>query len=469
MAVNSFTPYAARVTFCVRARFLHTESFRLTIVYAVIFALSVAVLGTVVLAITNATLRDQIVQFAQADIAAMRDGYEHEGVREAREVTLQHMAAKGAADFLLLQHGDHLVAGNLPMMSPVEGVQEIADPNATGHTILGVGELLAPHLYAFAGSDLSYVQAVRVRILNVLLWLFLAALVPAGLGGVLVSRNFLARTDAIASTCRAIMAGNLKNRIPVRGNQDELDLLAVTINQMLGRIDALMENLHQVTNDIAHDLRTPLTHLRNGLEQALSNAQTPEEHAAALKSGIAAADDILLLFRALLRLAQVEGGARRGDFISTDLTTLLGKVREVYSAVAEDTEHTLIVEAAPPCLVLGDKELLFQLLANLVENAIVHTPVGTRIIVSLEVGAETVEIHVRDNGPGVPSAEYAKLFQRFYRREASRSTPGHGLGLAVVSAVSELHGGTVRIEPVPEGHHGMDVHVTLPRLPDAVA
>jgi signal transduction histidine kinase len=228
---------------------------------------------------------------------------------------------------------------------------------------------------------------------------------------------------------------------------------------MLDRIAALMENLRQVSSDVAHDLRTPLSHLRQRLERARAEAATPAQYQAALDGAIAATDEMLSLFAALLRIAQIEGGARRAGFAPLDLAALLQKLKEVYGAVAEDGGHVLTIAVPPACLLRGDMELLFQLFANLVENAIVHTPAGTRIAVEAAVTVENVIVHVRDNGPGVKPPERDRLFQRFYRGDASRTKPGHGLGLSLAAAVAELHGGSIALGDGP----GMDIQVTLPR------
>jgi len=446
----------------VRIRFLHTASFRLAAFYTAVFAVSVLVLGVSVLAVTERALREQIVQYSRSDIASINDGYVKEGVHEAREVTLQRMAGNRHTDFILLQQNGRPLAGNLPAMAEREGAVEIANPSAPGAIILGAGARLGPGLYAFSGSDLGPVAAVRQRILGLLLWLFAAVLPLSALGAFIVSRGFVRRMDAITRTCRAIMAGNLRDRIALRGSEDELDHLAAVINAMLERIAALMENLRQVSSDVAHDLRTPLTHLRQRLERARADSHSPQDYAAALDAAIASSDEMLSLFAALLRIAQIEGGARRAGFGPVDLAALLKRLREVYGAVAEDAGHHLAVDDAAPCLVKGDAELLFQLLANLVENALVHTPSGTRVSVTLQADDGHAVINVQDDGPGVPAEAQDKIFQRFYRLDASRSRPGHGLGLALVAAVAELHGGTAAVNATLPSGRGMAVTVTLP-------
>ena len=430
-----------------RIRAFHTEGFRIAAIFVAIFALSAAVFTIITLVIVNQEFQDQIVQFANADIASVKDGYRTEGEGEAREVIRQRMAAPGASDFFLLERGTNTkLEGNLAAMAPRTGILSLPYPgNAAGHAILGVGSFVAPDLYIFSGSDLYHARLARRRILRTLAWVFAGALILAVLGGMAVSRGFLRRTDDIVRTCRAIMAGNLASRIPVRGTQDELDRLCETINAMLDRIAALMENLGQITNDIAHDLRTPVTHLRHRLERARSQAATVQDYDQALEAASAASDDILALFGALLRIAQIEGGARRAAFAPFDLALLLAQLCEVFGPVAEDAGHRLNPAIRGPVSILGDRELLTQMFSNLIENAIIHTPAGTQVLVGLDREGDDAVVTVSDDGPGVPPEEHQKLFQRFYRREASRTRPGYGLGLALVSAIAELHGARVKI------------------------
>lgn len=446
-----------------RIRLLQTEGFRLSAIYAGVFAISVLVMGGVVLWIAQREFRDQVVTFSHGDAVAIQRGFASEGIPEALEVVDQLIGAPGSSDYLLLQKGATRLAGNLPAMTPREGTVSL--PGVTpGHEILGIGLRLSPDVYVFAGSDTDRSQRVLTRIAQLLAWLFGAALLVAAVGGALVSRSFLHRTDTMAKACRAIMDGDMKARIPLRGTQDELDRLANTINDMLDRIVRLMENLRQVTNDIAHDLRTPVAHLRHGLERARSDAVTPDDHAQALAAAIAKSDQILALFAALLRIAQIESGARRAAFAPIELGELLAQMRELFSAVVEEAGDRLQIDADRSAVIRGDRELLVQLLSNLVENAILHTPASTEITLALRMNGTRAVVTVRDNGPGVPAEEQTKLFQRFYRREASRTQPGYGLGLSLVAAVAELHNAAVIIAPQPGP--GLAVEISFP-LADA--
>jgi signal transduction histidine kinase len=444
----------------VPTRFLRTEGFRLSALYAGIFSLSMLALGAFVLVITDQALRDQIVQFSSSDIAAVRNGYVNEGVREAREIVHQLMAGPVSSDFYLLEQDGKAIAGNLPAMPPRTGTVDIPATTTMGnHEVLGVGAFLAPGLYVFSGSDTARLRTVQLHILHVMLGLFAAAMLLAVAGGALVSWSFLRRTDAMARACRDIMDGDLKLRIPVRGTKDQLDRLAEAINEMLSRIGQLMDNLSQVSNDIAHDLRTPVTHLRHRLERARADCRTPEEYAVSLEAAIAKADEILGLFAALLRIAQIEGGERRAAFSSLDLGALLDQLREMFDPVAEEAGHSLRLTPVPGLVIRGDRRLLTQLFSNLIENAVVHTPAGTHITLSLRAACGQAVAQVSDDGPGVPVEEHERLFRRLYRREASRTQPGHGLGLSLAAAIAELHGASIRI--MKEGP-GMSVEVSFP-------
>jgi signal transduction histidine kinase len=348
-------------------------------------------------------------------------------------------------------------------------VQIAASPATRNHEVLGVGTFLAPGLYVFTGSDTTKLRAVQTHLLHVMLELFAAAMLLAVAGGALVSRTFLRRTDAMARTCRDIMDGDLTLRIPVRGTQDELDRLAEAINEMLSRIAALMANLSQVSNDIAHDLRTPVTHLRHRLERARADSRTVDEYGAALETAIAKADEILGLFTALLRIAQVEGGARRAAFAPLDLGALLAQMRELFEPVADEAAHILQLSitkgvGTDGMIIRGDRQLLTQLFSNLIENAIVHTPPGTCISLSLTVAEGRALARVSDDGPGVPREEHERLFRRLYRREASRTQPGYGLGLSLAAAVADLHGATIGI--VEGARPGLTVEIAFPLLRD---
>jgi signal transduction histidine kinase len=237
--------------------------------------------------------------------------------------------------------------------------------------------------------------------------------------------------------------------VPVRGSRDDLDRLTLTLNRMLDRNAALMESLKQVSSDVAHDLRTPLTRLRQRLEAGLA---APAERAQALEGALADLDSILETFAALLRIAQIEGGARRAAFRECDLSGIAATVVEAFAPSAEDQKQSLALTAPAPVSVDGDRELLTQMLVNLVENALRHAGAGTRIVVATAREADGgAVLSVTDDGPGVPEAERRRVFDRFYRLERSRTTPGSGLGLAMAAAAAKLHGADIELRDAAPG------------------
>lgn len=448
-----------------RNRYFQSEGFRLSAIYTLAFALSVAAIGAIVLVTTRHALLDQVVVSARTEITALQRAYSAKGLPEVLEVLDQLKGAPGDAELYLVQRGNRRIAGNLPPMPPRFGVVTLSQ--GTRHQVLGVGAELAPGLYAFSGSRLSRVQAVQEQLLHILLWVFLGALVLAAIGGVLVSRSFLSRTDAMATACRTIMDGDLKTRLPVRGSRDELDRLAAAVNEMLDRIAVLMENLGQVTNDIAHDLRTPVTHLRQRLEIGRAEAVDAKTQAD-FDAAIEKTDEILAMFSALLRIVQIEGGSRRAAFGKVPLAALLEQLRDMFLPVAEASNHILSLRVQDDAAVHGDRALLLQLFSNLIENAIIHTPGGTHIFLKLAKPTPgTIIATVADDGPGVPREEQSKLFRRLYRREASRTTPGYGLGLSLVAAIADLHGAKVEIEPAAQGFSVRVVFEAAPVRPRA--
>jgi signal transduction histidine kinase len=311
---------------------------------------------------------------------------------------------------------------------------------------LGGGVLLA------VGGDLRQIGDLEHAIATAFLWTVGLAAVLGISGGAVLSRAFLRRVDAIARTAEAIIGGDLARRMPLRGTGDDLDRLASTLNRMLDRIGVLMESLRQVSSDVAHDLRTPLSRLYQRLEGARAHARSVAEYESAIDAALGEAEGLLETFAALLRIAQLEGASPRAGFRDVNLTAVTETVCDAYRLDAEDAGHQLTATISPGIAVSGDQELLTQALANLVENALRHTPSGTRINVRLTGSSDAgVLLSVEDDGPGVAAADLPRLTDRFYRAERSRTTPGNGLGLSLVSAVAELHGAKLRVDAMEPG------------------
>jgi signal transduction histidine kinase len=302
------------------------------------------------------------------------------------------------------------------------------------------------------GGDLQQIDNLEKAIATALLWTIGLAAMLGIVGGVLLSRAFLRRVDAISRTAEAIIGGDLTRRVPTHGTGDDLDRLAGTLNHMLDRIGILMESLRQVSSDVAHDLRTPLTRLYQRLEDARAHARSMADYQSAIAAAIGEAQRLLDIFSALLRIAQVEGSSSRAGLSDVDLAAVAETVADAYRPDAEEAGHALTATISQGVVVSGDKELLTQALANLVENGLRHTPPGTRIDVRLEGSCEAgARLSVEDDGPGVAEADLARLTDRFYRGESSRTTPGNGLGLSLVSAVADLHGATLDLNAMKPG------------------
>lgn len=287
-----------------------------------------------------------------------------------------------------------------------------------------------------------------------------AFLATVGLGAVLAVR--VQKRLTLSETAVARLAqGDLSARLPVSTRGDDLDRMSQAINASLARLAALVEAMRQVSTDIAHDLRTPLQRLRIHIEEAARMVTSGADVEAALAAAIAQSEAIDQTFAALLRIAQIEAGSRRKKFAAVDLSGLMQGVAEIYADVAEDAGQSLTCNCSAPAGMLGDKELLTQLLANLIENAIRHCPAGTAIICRVRVDGDRVTSSVCDNGPGIPAQEHEKVLRRLYRLEKSRTSEGSGLGLALIKAVTDLHGGTLILK---DAHPGLCVDVEFPHV-----
>lgn len=451
----------------VRIRHFQSESFRLAAIYAGLFVGCMALLAALIYLIVAHAFEANLLQDSNDDLAAIHRAYTAElakkpakAIHEAQEMIEDRLLATDRADFFLLQRGGLRLSGNLPAMAPRTGVRRFPDPGArNGAIVFGRGEFIAPGLYAFVGRDLGAAKTAEAAVLRTFGWVILASLVMAFAGGLVLSQSFLRRIDAMTDTCRAIMAGRLSDRVPVAGARHELGRLATTINDMLDRIEALMESLRQVSNDIAHDLRTPLAHLRYGLERARDEARSPQDHAAAIDAAIADSDKLLAMFAALLRISQIEAGHRHAGIEKVALPGLLARAADLYRPVMDDGQHPFAVEPAADVSVRGDPQLLLQLLANLLDNAVHHTPPGTPVVLAAAMQGPRPAVIVSDGGPGIPAGDRGKVLRRFFRCEASRTTPGSGLGLALVSAIADLHDAEISLL---DNDPGLRVVVTFP-------
>jgi signal transduction histidine kinase len=448
-------------------RLVRTASFRFAALYVLVFAVSALVLGEAIFVAARANLEQQMALGVQTETTFLQDEFRQKGLPALLTLVQLRGREARALDYLVQQPRGVRLAGEIPAnpgLRPgwtnliVSGErEEDGRPERVKALVtdLGGGTLLA------VGDDLNRVSEVEEAVTSALAWTVgLAAILGIG-GGVLLSRAFLARVDAIARTAEAIIAGDLTHRVPMRGTGDDLDRLAGTLNRMLDRITTLMESLIQVSSDVAHDLRTPLSRLYQRLEDARDQARSVVDYEEAVEAAMREADGLLETFSALLRIAQVEGASPRAGFREVNLTAIVESVVDAYQPDAEDAAHRLTAQIEPGVIVAGDQELLTQAISNIVENALRHTPSGTDIDLRLhECGGDAVLV-VDDNGPGVAEHDLPRLTNRFYRSERSRTTPGNGLGLSLVAAVTELHAGHLLLRNLAPG---FSIALHLPRV-----
>ncbi len=412
--------------------------------YAVLFIAAFAILITAMYGITDRALRRYYMSVVDTDISAVSEAYQQQGLSEAIELIEKQTVVPGFADFFLLQDGQgHKLAGNLNARTAVLGEAFIPPPagtrNAREHGILGKGVQLTSGLYLFAGVDTYLLSETREAIIVAFLLIAAPTLLLALGAGFLFNTGFLRRVDAITKTCRAIMAGRFGERVPSDNSGGEIASLSDTINSMLDRINSLMENLREVSSAAAHDMRTPLTRLRQKLERARQSAKTPEDFQITLDQSISDVDEILEIFSSLLNLSRIESGARVAAFAPVSLKDLLTHVAEIYAPLACDQDKNIETEFLSDASIMGDRMLLMQLFSNLVENAIHHTSAGTRIRLTMKCDGQRALVSVSDNGGGISPDDREKVFHRFWRGDASRGRPGHGLGLSIAAAIATLH------------------------------
>jgi signal transduction histidine kinase len=441
---------------------LRTSSFRLTILYAAMFGLSGLVLFAIVAwSVTrfmaeqlDATVANELAE-VQADAGGLDTG--------ALKAVIEGLTVNSPGFFYLLQAPDgRVVAGNMTSVRPMPGPRSLRwthggpGQRPTGG-VRGQGISLPDGFYLFVGISDYQLNELREVITRAFVLGLGVTVVLAVAGGLIMSMGVLRRVEAVSRASRAIMAGDLGQRMALRGTEDEFDHLSTSLNGMLDRIQDLMLGLQQVSSDIAHDLRTPLTRLRQRLELARQREDTVAGLHVALDAAMSNVDAILDTFGALLRIAQIEAGTRRAGFRPVALSELLEELMEAYQPVADEKAQDLQAEIAPGLSVDGDRELLTQLFANLLDNAIGHSPAGARLSVKaagvpqgvrqgVRQGVpQGVQVSVSDTGPGIPAPYRQKVLQRFYRLETSRAAPGNGLGLSLVDAVATLHHATLEL------------------------
>lgn len=440
-------------------RILRSASFRLALIYAALFVVSACVLFATVFVIASAAMQNDMQAVLRTEAFQLAEIHRRVGLIGLAEQITRRMNFRthGPIYYLLQSPARQVMVGNLPGMPPVEGVVDFqrepgADEADSGRgKLTGFGLTLPDGSFLLVAQDASRLIDMQSAIVRAFVWAAGLTFLLAVGGGVLLGGNFVRRIDTIGRTTRAIMEGDLSARIPARGSNDEIDRLVASLNAMLDRIQQLMDGLRQVTGDIAHDLRTPLGRLRQHLEDVREHGATTADYAKATEAAIGEADSLLEIFSALLRIAQIEAGAQKSAFADVDLSELMSNIGEAYAPVAEDSQHKLDLAIDDGVHLTGDRQLLAQMISNLVENALNHTPAGAALRLGLSRTATAFSAEIADNGPGIPEDERGKVFDRFYRLDRSRTSAGSGLGLALVKAIATLHGLTIRLEDAKPG------------------
>ncbi len=431
-------------------------TFRLALVYLFLFLASTFVLFGFIFYSTTRSLETQLDETIETDIDGFADRYVQSGINGIIRL-ISHKARVPAdlqdiAVYALADSKAEIIAGTIdywPLLaikntsSPARLIEfDVRDNDGHEHSMRSEILKFPDGEQLLVGRSTASIHTAQSKLIRTFLWAMLITLLLGITGGAVLSRRAVRRIERMNTLCREIMDGQFSSRLQTPAtNNDDLDQLAGNINQMLDRIETLMREVIQVSDNIAHDLRTPLSHLRQQLENTLAKTEAGSEVESSAQAAIEDVDHLLDTFNALLRIAKVESGRKRESFAPLDPAEILADVAEMYEPVAEEKslDLQLTIDSGIPIMrVMGDRNLLFQAVANLLDNAVKHTPAGGTIQLQLTSGPKP-SIIVADSGPGIPQDELEAVTRRFYRLDQSRGSPGNGLGLSLVKAIASLH------------------------------
>lgn len=434
-------------------RLFRSAGLRFGVIYAGLFWISAASLAAFLWWSTAGLLERQTESAIESDAQSLSDRYVQGGIAGLTETIRQRVDNNVDDDaiYLLVDSEYRRVAGNLdtwPAALTLDAeVVELKIYRAGAISLATVHSFdVAEGYHLLVGRDVEAKAQIRQMLADAMVWAAGIAVGLSSVGAMAVRLLFRATLADVSATAAAISAGDLTRRVRVSGHGDEFDLLAETINDMLDRIGRLMDGVRQVSNAIAHDLRTPITRARARLEDAAAHAEGADDLRAAIERAEADLDGVVSVFQALLRIAEIEAGSRRSAFAAFDLAPVLQDLVELYDAAAEENGQTLAAEVPAALSVFGDRDMIQQAVANLLDNALKFSPPGGAITLSAQAAPGGVRIVVADRGPGMPEADRERATERFFRAEQARSTPGSGLGLSLVEAVAHLHGGALLLE-----------------------
>jgi len=452
-------------------RLVRTQAFRIVLLYALLFALSVTALLGFTYWNTRRTLDAQADQIIQVEIIGLNEQYQRLGWQGLYESVVNRSTNPGQALYLLADGSHRRIAGNLdvwPSSVAADSGNYIEFDyerrvNNLPETRRARGEVFRLEgggFFLLVAEDVHDRDLTQHMFTTTLPWTVGLILLLGLAGGALMSQNMLSRLDSINRTTGEIIAGDLTRRVPVTQARDEFDLLAENLNRMLDRIERLMKGLREVTDSVAHDLRTPLNRLRQRLEQSQVRLLSSGQDAGEMDRAIAETDRLIATFNALLLIAETDAGTGRQAMTVLELDGVARDVAELYEPLADAKGIHLRLESRPGALIEGNRSLVAQALANLVDNAIKYTPTGGQATITVAQQNEGVELVVADTGPGIPAADRPRVVERFVRLEASRSSPGTGLGLSLVAAVAHFHGTKLKLE---DNRPGLKAALTFPR------
>jgi signal transduction histidine kinase len=438
------------------AKTLKSSTFKLALIAIGTFGVIVSAIFAYVYLSTISYVRSRSDRATVTEYLSLHDAYERSGRDGLIDAIRRRMTYRSFADhvYLYADPSSKELAGNLAEW-PTEpagpsGWMEFRAstplPNATSPPLVrGMFETLPGGDRLLVGRDISdldhFTARIKLAVISSVILIFLLA----AMASVLVTRRTVGRIEQINAISRAIMQTGLGQRIPLRGSNDEWDRVAENLNLMLDRIETLMGEIKQVSDNVAHDLRTPLTRMRGRLETAYHSMRASEADQFLIGDTIADLDAVLRIFSSLTRIAQIEAQARKDAFRTVNLVEIASEVVELYDAAAEQDGTCLTIVGDRPVLATGDRDLIFDAIANLVDNAIKHGRDRGRVAVTVENAEGGQVIAIGDDGPGIPACERERVFKRFYRLERSRYTPGNGLGLSLVAAVARLHGARIEM------------------------
>jgi signal transduction histidine kinase len=438
------------------AKALTSSTFKLALIAIGTFCVIVSGIFSYVYLSTSSYVRSRSDRAIMTEYLSLQDAYARSGRNGLIALIQQRIADKSFADnvYLFVDPSFVTLGGNLKAwpstVTAARGWTEFRAgeplPNATGRPLLrAMLETFPRGDHLLVGRDIGELDSFSDQIKTAVISGIALIFVVAGVASILVTRRTVGRIEQINATSRAIMLSGLDQRIPLRGTHDEWDRVAENLNLMLDRIETLMGEIKQVSDNVAHDLRTPLTRMRGRLEKAYHGRRMAEDDQSLIGDTIADLDAVLRIFSSIMRIAQIETQARKGAFRTVNLVEIASEVVELYDAAAEPDGTCLAVVGDREVLVTGDRDLIFDAIANLVDNAIKHGRAGGQVVVANENVDGKPVISIADDGPGIPADEYEHVFKRFYRLEQSRYTTGNGLGLSLVAAVARLHGARIEM------------------------